>query len=274
MDMYEIISMRALATNVVELKVYAPYVARRCLAGQFVILRVDADGERVPFTICDYSRSEGSVSLLVQTVGYTTMRLAACKAGDVLSDVAGPLGKPTDLGGYKNILLVAGGIGTAVIYPQAKALNGEGKSADVIVGARSSDLLFYTDELQMYARSVELITDDGSSGRKGIVTDVVRELAAKNTYDCVFAVGPLRMMQAVCKLTRELNIPTIVSMNSLMLDGTGMCGCCRVTVDGNTRYACVDGPEFDGHSVDFEEAIKRNATYKEHEGVCRLRGVL
>lgn len=275
MKNFEITSKRRLAQNVCEYKIYAPLVTRHCLAGQFVILRTDEDGERVPFTICDYSREDGTVCILVQEVGYTTLKLSRMQVGDTLQDFVGPLGNATDLSGYKSICLIGGGIGTAVIYPQAKQLRLEGRQADVIVGARNESLLMYTDELKRESCGLYLITDDGSSGKKGFVTDMLRELAeGGKRYDCVFAVGPLPMMRAVCALTRELGINTVVSMNSLMVDGTGMCGCCRLTVGGKTKYACIDGPEFDGHEVDFDEAIARSRIYIEQENVhaCRLRG--
>lgn len=274
MEKYTIISKKTLAERVNEYVIYAPVVAKHCLAGQFIILRVDEDGERVPFTICDYSREQGTVSILVQEVGYTTMRLAMLNEGDRLCDFVGPLGNPTDLSAYKRILLVGGGIGTAVIFPQAKQLFAEGKPADVVVGARNVSLVMYEEQFKKNCAAFYLITDDGSSGKKGFVTDVARELFEKGErYDAVFAVGPLGMMRAVCKLTAEYGIPTIVSMNSLMVDGTGMCGCCRLTVGGEVKYACIDGPEFDGHKVDFDEAISRSRMYKEieDEHTCRLR---
>ena len=275
MERYEIVSKRTLAERVNEYVIYAPEVAKHCLAGQFVILRVDEDGERVPFTVCDYSREEGTVCILVQEVGYTTAMLARTKAGDRLADFVGPLGNPTDLSAYKRILLVGGGIGSAVVYPQAKQLAAEGRPADVIVGARNESLLIYQDEFRRYAKHFYLVTDDGSNGRKGFVTDVARELFEKGVkYDVVLAVGPLPMMRAVCGLTAEFGIPTVVSMNPVMVDGTGMCGCCRLTVGGEVKYACIDGPEFDGHKVDFDEAIQRLRMYRpqEEEHMCRLRG--
>ena len=275
MKQYEIVKKRILASNVNEYVIYAPLVAKHCLAGQFVILIVEPDGERVPFTICDYSREEGMVSILVQEVGYTTAKLASLKEGDALEDFVGPLGNPTDLSEFSQVVLVGGGIGSAVIYPQAKQLKNDGKAVDVIVGARNKDLLMYVDEFEKNSDNLYLITDDGSNGRKGFVTDMLKSLVAEGKkYDCVFAVGPLPMMRAVCNLTRELGIRTIVSMNSMMVDGTGMCGCCRLTVDGKTKYACIDGPEFDGHSVDFDEAILRSKIYvdEEREYLCNLRG--
>lgn len=273
MKRFEIISKKTLAERVNEYVVYAPAVARHCLAGQFVILRVDEEGERVPFTICDYSREEDTVSVLVQEVGYTTALLAGLAEGDALADFVGPLGNPTDLSAFKRILLVGGGIGSAVIYPQAKQLFSEGKPADTVIGARNESLLVYEEGFARYSNRLEVVTDDGSKGRKGFVTDAIRALVESGEhYDAVFAVGPLPMMKAVCALTAGFGIHTVVSMNSLMVDGTGMCGCCRLTVGGEVKYACIDGPEFDGHKVDFDEAIQRSRMYREQEQahLCRL----
>ena len=275
MEKYEIVSKRTLADKVNEYVIYAPDTAKHCRAGQFVILRVDEDGERVPFTICDYDREKGTVCILVQEVGYTTALLARCGVGDCLADLVGPLGNPTDLSAYDRILLIGGGIGGAVIYPQSKQFKSEGRAADVVIGARNESLLIYREGFARYARELFTVTDDGSSGRKGFVTDVARELfESGKRYDAVLAVGPLPMMRAVCRLTAEFGIPTIVSMNPVMVDGTGMCGCCRLTVGGEVKYACIDGPEFDGHKVDFDEAIQRLGTYKaqEREHMCRLTG--
>lgn len=271
---FEILEKRRLAPNVCEYKIYAPLVAKHCLAGQFVILRTDGEGERVPFTICDYSRKDGTVTILVQEVGYTTLKLSHMQMGERLADLVGPLGNPTDLSKYRKICLVGGGIGVAVIYPQAKQLFSQNKSVDVISGARNESLLLYSDKLQKYCDDLYCVTDDGSNGRKGFVTDVLVQLIAEGkNYDCVFAVGPLGMMKAVCDITKAMNVPTVVSMNSMMVDGTGMCGCCRLSVGGETKYACIDGPEFDGHLVDFDEAIMRGRTYlvQEREHYCNLR---
>lgn len=274
MEKNQIIKKRRLAVGITEYVIYAPLVSKHCLAGQFIILRTDEDGERVPFTICDFSREDGSVSILVQEVGYTTMKLSLMKEGECLQDFAGPLGNPTDLSAYDRVLLIGGGIGTAVIYPQAKHLKSQNKYVDAIIGAKNKSLLMYADEFARCTDNLYFITDDGSNGRKGFVTDMLKELIANgNKYDCVLAVGPLPMMRAVCVLTREMGIKTIVSMNCLMVDGTGMCGCCRLSVGGEIKYACIDGPEFDGHSVNFEETINRNAVYRqeEQEHICRLR---
>ncbi len=274
MKQYELLSKKALAPLVNEYVVYAPAVAKHCDAGQFIILRVDKDGERVPFTICDYDREAGTISILVQEVGYTTIKLAKMSVGDALADFVGPLGNATDLSYYKRILLVGGGIGGAVIYPQVKKLFSLGKEVDVILGARNTSLAIYVEDFKQFSKNFYLITDDGSSGKKGLVTDQFRELVeAGEKYDVVFAVGPLPMMKAVVELAKSYNCPSIVSMNSLMVDGTGMCGCCRLTVGGKVMYACTHGPEFEGDLVDFDEAIARSKMYREEEQrhVCRLR---
>ena len=272
--MYLIEAKRTLAENVNEYVIAAPEAARNAKPGQFIILRVDAEGERVPFTICDINRTLGTVTILVQTVGATTAKLAELGAGDYIADFVGPLGNPTDLTGYGKAMLVGGGIGGAVIYPQAKYLASIGKPATVVLGARNESLLMYEREMGNFASDLHIMTDDGSKGGKGFVTDKVRELLGKEKYDVVMAVGPLMMMKAVCDVTREFGVHTIVSMNSVMVDGTGMCGCCRVTVGGERKYACVDGPEFDGHLVDFDEARLRAGFYKDQEAehMCRIRG--
>lgn len=272
--MYTIIKKRTLAPKVNEYVIDAPKVAKHARPGQFIILRVDERGERIPFTICDIDKENGTVTILVQEVGATTMKLACVKEGESICDFVGPLGKPTDLSEYKNIALVGGGIGSAVIYPQAKFLASVMKKADVILGARTSELLMYEAEFEKAAANLYIATDDGTRGTKGFVTTVLEPRLAEGKYDCVMAVGPMPMMRAVCELTKRYFVKTIVSMNPLMVDGTGMCGCCRVTVGGQTRYACVDGPEFDGHEVDWQEAMQRLSAYKEieREHVCRLTG--
>ena len=271
---YELISKRNLCERVNEYVIFAPLVAKHCLAGQFIILRTDENGERVPFTICDYSREEGTVSIMVQEIGATTMKLASMKEGDCLKDFVGPLGNPTDLDQYENILIVGGGIGSAVIYPQAKQLKKSGKNFEIILGARNKDLFFYLEDFKSFATTY-VMTDDGSLGDKGFVTDKIAELLdGGKQFDVIFSVGPLGMMKFVTRLADKYGVKSIVSMNSLMVDGTGMCGCCRLTVDGKTKYACIDGPEFDGSKVDFDEAILRSSTYKEIEEAhkCNIRG--
>ena len=273
--MNKILSIRKLAENVNEYIIDAPLVAKNAKPGQFVILRIDEEGERVPFTICDMDKKLGTITLLIQAVGYTTMKMAEMKVGDYLYDFAGPLGQATDLSEFENILLVGGGIGTAVIFPQAKELMVAGKPADVIVGARNKSLIMSEDEFKANCKNLYITTDDGSYGEKGLVTTKIKELVdSGKKYDVVFAVGPLIMMKFVSLLTKELGIHTMVSMNSIMVDGTGMCGGCRLTVGGKTKYACVDGPEFDGHLVDFDEALNRSIFYQETEKkhVCRLKG--
>ena len=275
MKTYEIISKKQFSEKVNEYVVYAPDVAHRARAGQFIILSATEDGERVPFTVCDYDREKGTITILVQTVGYSTMILEKLSVGDSICDFVGPLGKPTDLSGFDKILLVGGGIGSAVIYPQAKQLMLENKAADVIVGARNESLVIYENDFKKFSNEFFVMTDDGSAGEKGFVTDKIKNLLDEGRkYDCIFAVGPLPMMKAVCALTKNYGLKTIVSMNTIMVDGTGMCGSCRLTVDGKVKYACVDGPEFDGHLVDFDEAINRSKFYKEQEKehVCRLTG--
>lgn len=272
--MYKIVRKKQLAENVNEYVVEAPLAALKAQPGQFVILRVDSEGERVPFTIADYDPDKGTVTILVQTVGATTELLSRLNAGDSVADFVGPLGNPTDLTKYDKVLLVGGGIGGAVIHPQAKLLKKIGKPADVVLGARTKSLLLYMDEMQAFAANLYPMTDDGSYGEKGFVTDAVAKLIKSCRYDAVLAVGPLPMMQAVAEVTRPSGIKTIVSMNSVMVDGTGMCGCCRVTVGGERKYACVDGPEFDGHLIDFKEARMRQGFYREQEKehYCRIRG--
>jgi ferredoxin--NADP+ reductase len=273
--LYKILNKKILADKVTEYTLNAPEVAKNAKPGQFVILRLDENSERLPFTICDADKTNGSIKIIVQELGYSTKDLfIKTKTGGGILDLVGPLGKPTDLSGYKNVALIGGGIGGAVIYPQAKALFSSGAPCDVVLGARQKDLILYRGEFESIAKNLYIATDDGSFGTKGFVTAVLSELITKNDYDCVFAVGPLNMMRAVCGVTKAHNIKTVVSMNSTMVDGTGMCGCCRVTVNGKTKYACVDGPEFDGHAVDFDEAINRSVMYRtqEKEHMCRLTG--
>ena len=273
--MYEIISKRELAPNVHEYVINAPNVAKHCLAGQFIILRSDEGGERIPFTICDYDREKGTVSILVQTVGFSTAKLAAMQAGEVLSSFAGPLGNPTDLSEYENVLLVGGGIGVAVIYPQAKSLMATGKKADAIIGARNESLIFFEDEMKNVCDNVYVMTDDGTKGKKGFVTDEIKRLFdSGKKYDVIFAVGPMPMMKAVTEIAKSYGVKIVVSMNSMMVDGTGMCGCCRVMVGGEVKYACIDGPEFDGALINFDEAMARSKFYHEQETehYCNLKG--
>jgi len=272
--MFEIIKKTQLNQNTFEYVISAPRIAKKCRGGQFIILRTDKDGERVPFTIADYSREQGYVTIIVQTIGATTYKLSQMSEGDCLADFVGPLGNPTDLSEYSNIILVGGGIGSAVIYPQTAELKAQGKRVTAIVGARNKELIIHEADFKARCDELIAVTDDGSNGRKGFVTDALKELLDRGGYDCVFTVGPLPMMRAVCNLTKAYGVKTVISMNSIMVDGTGMCGGCRLTVDGKIKYACVDGPEFDGHLVDFDEAINRSKIYKdaESEHYCSLTG--
>lgn len=270
--MNKILRKRQLSENVNEYVIDAPNVATNAKPGQFIILRVDEEGERVPFTIADSDKENGTITILVQTIGYSTYKLSLLQEGEFIQDFVGPLGNPTDLNCYENVVLIGGGIGSAVIYPQAKARHEKGQKCDVIVGARTKSLIMYEKEFKANCDNLYIVTDDGSYVEKGFVTTKLEALInSGKKYDCVFAVGPVMMMKAVCDLTKKYGIKTIVSMNSTMVDGTGMCGCCRLTVGGETKYACVDGPEFDGHQVDFAESINRSKFYKEHECECYKR---
>ena len=271
--MYQIIKRDDLSPGVVRMVVHAPRVAKKALPGQFIILRVDEDGERIPLTISDYNRETGDVTIVFQEVGKTTKLLGMKKEGESIPTFVGPLGRPSHVEGIKSAAVIGGGLGTAIAYPQAKALHEAGARVDVIAGFRNKDLIILEDELKHAGTNVYITTDDGSNGKKGFVTDVLRELLEGGAkYDEVIAIGPLPMMKFVCKLTKEYGVKTTVSMNPIMIDGTGMCGGCRLTVGGETKFACVDGPDFDGHLVDFDEAMRRNAMYKqkEREADCLL----
>ena len=272
--MYKIIKKRELTTNIYLMEVEAKRVAKSCEPGQFVIVRMDSEGERIPLTICDYDREKGTITIVFQTVGAGTKLMADLQEGDSFHDFVGPLGCPSefikeDLEELKKkkILFVAGGVGTAPVYPQVKWLNAHGIAADVIVGAKTKDLLILEKEMEAVAGNLYVTTDDGSYGRSGMVTQTIKDLIADgNQYDVCVAIGPMIMMKFVCLLTKELNMPTIVSLNPIMVDGTGMCGACRVTVGDKVKFACVDGPEFDGHAVNFDEAMRRQQMYKTAEG--------
>lgn len=268
--MFKIISKRELAPNITEMRVHAPRVAASAKPGQFVIVRVDEEGERVPLTICDYDSEAGTITIVTQTVGISSAKINSLEEGDSFLDFAGPLGRPTDLmelspEELKNtrVLFVAGGVGTAPVYPQAKWLNEQGVKPDVIIGARTKDLFTYVDEMSRVA-NVYLATDDGSAGYHGLVIGLIKDLIDNQgkVYDRCVVIGPMIMMKFAAQTTKEYSLPTMVSLNALMVDGTGMCGACRVTVDGETKFTCVDGPEFDGHKVDFNEAMRRQAMYK------------
>jgi ferredoxin--NADP+ reductase len=278
--MYRIVKAEQLADKIYLMDVEAPRVAKACKPGEFVIVKMDETGERIPLTICDYNRETGIVTIVFQIVGASTQKMASLKAGDSFRDFVGPLGRPSEFVGEdlltlknKKMLFVAGGVGTAPVYPQVKWLNHHGISADVVVGAKTKDLLILEEEMRAAAGNLYITTDDGSYIRKGMVTDVVKDLVENQgkRYDVCVAIGPMIMMKFVCLLTKELGIPTIVSMNPIMVDGTGMCGACRLTVGGEVKFACVDGPEFDGHLVDFDEAMKRQQMYKTEEGRAVLR---
>ena len=268
--MYKIIRKSKLNDQMTMMVIEAPFVAKKALAGQFIMLRVNETGERIPLTVADYDREKGYVTIIFQKVGKTTMLLDSLDEGDSVLDLVGPLGKPTDHTGVKRAAVIGGGAGCAITYPQAKAMKENGIYVDMIAGFRNSDLVILEDEMAAESNQLIIMTDDGSNGNKGFVTDALKnEIAAGKNYDFVIAIGPLPMMKAVCNLTKEYGIKTVISMNSYMIDGTGMCGCCRVTVDGKVKFACVDGPDFDGHLVDFDEAIKRSRIYAEQERKAR-----
>lgn len=278
--MYAITKARQLADKIFLMDVKAPRVAKRCLPGQFVIVKMDEHGERIPLTICDYNREEGTITIVFQIVGASTEKMSHLKEGDAFRDFTGPLGMPSELVKEnldelknKKILFVAGGVGTAPVYPQVKWLHENGIDADVIVGAKNKDLLILEDEMKAAAGNLYITTDDGSYGRKGMVTEVIKSLVSDEhkNYDVCIAIGPMIMMKFVALLTKELEIKTIVSLNPIMVDGTGMCGACRVSVGGEVKFACVDGPEFDGHLVNFDEAMKRQQMYKTEEGRAMLK---
>ena len=279
--MFQIIHKRELNAQTTMLDVKAPAVARRAKPGQFIILRVDENGERIPLTIAGCNQDEGTVKIIFQKVGATTRRLGLLEEGQSILDFVGPLGRESEFGDVagKRVAVIGGGLGIAIAYPQAAALHALGAKVDMIVGFRSMDLAILLDELQNACTNLIVMTDDGSNGHKGFVTTALEEqLKAGADYQRVIAIGPMPMMRAVCELTRPYGIQTIVSMNPIMIDGTGMCGGCRLTVGGKTKFACVDGPEFDGHLVDFDEAMKRSRMYREQEKIsmekhfCNLTG--
>ena len=264
--MYRIVTKRALHETVTLMEVEAPYIAKKAKPGQFIILRVDDSGERVPLTVAGTDPARGTVTIIFQKVGYTTKRLDCLNEGDFILDFVGPLGVASHLDGMKKVAVIGGGLGVAIAYPQAKALHDMGAEVDVIVGFRNTDLMILMDELKDASTNLYVMTDDGSNGHKGFVTSALEEqLKAGKQYDHVIAIGPLVMMRAVCNITKQYDIPTVISMNPIMIDGTGMCGCCRVTVGGEMKFACVDGPDFDGFQVDWDEAIARGRMYRKEE---------
>ena len=276
--MYPIVRREKLADKIYLMDVKAPRVAQYCEPGQFVIVKIDEEGERNPLTICDYDREEGTITIVFQTVGASTERMVSLQEGDAFEDFVGPLGCPSDLIHEdieelkkKKILFVAGGVGTAPVYPQVKWLHEHGVKADVIIGAKTKSMLIYTEEMARVADNLYIATDDGSEGFKGMVTALIKDLIDNRgkQYDVCVAIGPMIMMKFVTLTTKEYSLPTVVSLNTLMVDGTGMCGACRVTVGGKTVFTCVDGPEFDGFQVDFDEAMRRQGMYRTQEERAR-----
>lgn len=274
---YKVVKKNVLNPQIFLMEVEAPLVAKKAEPGQFIILRIDEYGERVPFTIADFDREKGTVTIIVQIVGKTTKDLAQVEEGEEILDFAGPLGTPTPLEGLKKVAVIGGGLGTAIAYPQAKKLHNLGADVTVITGFRNKDLVILEDELKEVSNKLIVATDDGSNGNQGFVTDMLKkEIEAGEKFDEVIAIGPLVMMKFVCKLTEQYNIPTTVSMNPVMIDGTGMCGGCRVIVGGETKFACVDGPDFDGHKIGWDTAMKRGRMFKDYEeksckeGHCRI----
>ena len=274
--MYRIVRKEPLTPVLTKLTVEAPFVARKAQPGQFIILRVDENGERIPITIHDYDREAGTVTIIYQIVGATTVKLEAKKEGEYIADFVGPLGKPTETEGVKRVAVVGGGVGTAIAFPVAKKFHEEGAEVDLIVGFRNKDVVILEDEFRKACTNLYIGTDDGSYGKKALVTELLQEqIDSGKQYDEVFCVGPLKMMKFVCAVTKPYGLKTLVSMSPLMVDGTGMCGGCRLTVGGEMKFACVDGPDFDGHEVDFDEAIHRGAQYREfekhaYEAACNL----
>ena len=264
--MFKIIRKKRLNPTVTLMDIQAPLIARKAEPGQFIILRVDEAGERIPLTIADYDREKGTVTIIFQIVGATTEKLNHLEEGDSLHDFVGPLGIASHTEGLKKVAVIGGGVGSAIAYPIAKKLHAQGAEVHAIVGFRNKDLVILEDEFRAVSDLCKVMTDDGSCGEKGLVTNALKSLLdAGEQYDEVIAIGPLVMMKFVCQLTKEYNVKTVVSMNPIMIDGTGMCGGCRLTVGGETKFACVDGPDFDGHLVDFDEAMERSNMYKDFE---------
>lgn len=264
--MYEIVKKKVLNKTVVEMEISAPLVAKKAEPGQFIILRTDKNGERIPLTIADYDREKGTVTIILQVVGATTLKLANMNEGDCLCDFVGPLGNKTHTEGLKKVAVVGGGVGCAIAYPVAKKLHSQGCEVHAICGFRSKELVILEEEFKKASAKYILMTDDGTAGEKGLVTNALEKLILNGEqYDEVITIGPLVMMKFVCELTKKHGIKTVASMNPIMIDGTGMCGGCRLTVGGKTVFACVDGPEFDGHLIDFDEAISRSNIFGEYE---------
>ncbi len=273
--MFKILSKKILNEHVTMLTLSAPFIAKKVQPGQFVIIRIDEKGERIPLTVADFDREKGTLTIIFQAVGLTTKKLALLNEGEYLTDCVGPLGQPTEFGQPKKAIIIGGGVGCAIAYPQAKALYNMGVDTTVIAGFRSKEIVILEDEMRKVSNNYYVTTDDGSYGQKGFVTDVLKSLLGKETYDLVIAIGPIPMMKFVSKVTEEYGVKTIVSLNPIMIDGTGMCGGCRVHVGGEIKFACVDGPDFDGHKVDYDELMRRNGLYREEEAhACRLEGAL
>ncbi len=269
--MFKILEKKKLNEAVTSITLDAPFIARKVEPGQFVIVRIDEMGERIPLTVSDFDRAGGTVTIVVQSIGYSTKRLTALNAGDSVQDVVGPLGVPTHFGTPKKAIVIGGGVGCAIAYPQAKALYNMGVDTTIIAGFRSKDIVILEDEMKKVSHKLYITTDDGSYGEKGFVTNVLNRITENDTYDLVIAIGPVPMMKFVSLATKEKGIKTIVSLNPIMIDGTGMCGGCRVSVGGEVKFACVDGPDFDGHLVDFDELQRRNSFYREEEAhACRM----
>ena len=274
--MYRIVRKEALKPTVILYEIEAPMVAKKAEPGQFIILRVDENGERIPITIHDYDREKGTVTIIVQTVGATTEKLSHKQQGEFLQDFVGPLGRPTETEGKKKVCVVGGGVGCAIAYPVLKKFHDCGAEVHAVVGFKNKDVVILEDKFKSASDVMKLVTDDGSYGEKGLVTDALKQLIEEgNQYDEIFAIGPAIMMKFVSKTTESYGIPTTVSMSPIMVDGTGMCGGCRLTVGGETKFACVDGPDFDGHKVDWDESLKRGKMYfdwerHKHEEVCNL----
>ena len=278
--MYKIIEREQLTETIFKMVVSAPRIAKSCKPGQFIIAKIDEKGERIPLTICDYDKEAGTITIVFMAIGASTYRMSSLMTGDYFRDFTGPLGQPSefvtdpiDEVKKRKYLFVAGGVGTAPVLPQIKWLKERGIEADVIIGAKTKELVILEDEFKKYSGNLYITTDDGSYGRSGMVTDTIKYLIEeeKKSYDVCVAIGPMIMMKFVCLLTKNYNLPTIVSLNPIMVDGTGMCGACRVTVGGEVKFACVDGPEFDGHKVDFDQAMQRQTLYKSEEGRAYLK---
>ncbi|MCI6331950.1 MAG: sulfide/dihydroorotate dehydrogenase-like FAD/NAD-binding protein [Lachnospiraceae bacterium] len=278
--MYKIIEREQLTETIFKMVVSAKRIAKSCKPGQFIIAKIDEKGERIPLTICDYDREAGTITIVFMAIGASTYRMSSLMAGDSFRDFTGPLGQPSefvtdpiDEVKKRKYLFVAGGVGTAPVLPQIKWLKENGIEADVIIGAKTKELVILEDEFKKYSGNLYITTDDGSYGRSGMVTDTIKYLIEeeKKNYDVCVAIGPMIMMKFVCLLTKNYDLPTIVSLNPIMVDGTGMCGACRVTVGGEVKFACVDGPEFDGHKVDFDQAMQRQTLYKSEEGRAYLK---